>query len=713
MTAETGRESTPRPLAALAGLGRMARANLIGRVTSTPDGVRDANDAFLRLAGYTRQDLEEGRVHWRTLTPPEWTGLDNEGVAELRAYGSYGPHLKEYRRSDGTRVTVEVAGALLSDDPLTWVTFVRDATALPAAELLTGSGERLAALATDLARDITVSDVARTLIGHLRRSLGASGAAILDVLPGGQAMRPVLADGIPGQAAAQFGELPATLDAPATRAWRRRELIFCPDPHLFDEEFPHLAGTRAASGVSALASVPLITGDQVTGVLAAYWASPRQLHVTERAFITGVAGSAAQALARARLLEAEQAARRRLQALQVITAGLATAVTSDQIAGILADEGLSLVAGHGVVAVLDDARQVLRTRTTPGFPGDIGRAFADIPVRDADRTPVGWTLRTGQTLILTSLEEITARFPEVGYTHEATGTSSLLSIPVRAGGRTIGALAFGFTGEGPPGDDLVSIAETLADLAGQALERARLYEAEYEAAHQLQAALLPSLPPELPGAGIGTRYRPANQGHEVGGDWYDVFELPGGRIGCAAGDVVGHDLAAAAAMGRLQLLLRYTARSGAGPAAVLAALDQACPDLSGTPFATVAYAEYDPAGTTLTYACAGHPPPLLADGDTVAYLEGGRSAALGFGDAPTQATVTVKPGARLVLYTDGLIERRTEPIDVGFARLARAAGQNLDLDIAAWCDGLLSALTQGETLADDVALACIELRGLS
>ena len=190
MTAETGRESTPRPLAALAALGRMANANLIGRVTSTPDGVRDANDAFLRLAGYTRQDLEEGRVHWRTLTPPEWTDLDTEGVAELRTYGSYGPHLKEYRRPDGTRVTVEVAGALLSDEPLTWVTFVRDATALPAAELLTGSGERLAALATDLARDITVSDVARTLIGHLRRSLGASGAGDPGRAPGGPGHAP-------------------------------------------------------------------------------------------------------------------------------------------------------------------------------------------------------------------------------------------------------------------------------------------------------------------------------------------------------------------------------------------------------------------------------------------------------------------------------------------------------------------------------------------
>jgi PAS domain S-box-containing protein len=710
--ADTGRNMPPRPLAALAALGRMAGANLVGRVISAPDGVRDANDAFLRIAGYSRRELEEGRVHWRALSPPEWTGLDDDAVAELKAYGSYGPHLKEYVRRDGTRLTVEVAGAVLSDEPLTWVTFVRDTALLPAAELLTGSGERLAALATDLARDITVSEVARTLTGHVRRSLGASGAVILDVLPDGQAMRRVLTDGIAEPAATDYAEFATTLDAPATRAWRRRELIFYPGPEAFDEAFPHLAGVRAGGGVSALLATPLISGGQVTGVLTAYWAAPHVLHATERAFITSLAGSAAQALARAQLLDAERAARVRLQALQAVTAGLATAVTSDQIAAILADEGLSLVAGHGVVAILDDAGEVLRTRTTPGFPADIGRKFAEIPVRDADHTPVGWTVRTGQTLMLASLDEIAARFPRAAHTHEATGTSSVLNIPVRAGGRTIGALAFGFADEGAPGDDLVSVAETLAELAGQALERARLYEAEYAAARQLQQALLPRLPAELPGAGIGASYRPANQSQEVGGDWYDVFELPGGRIGCAAGDVVGHDLAAAAAMGRLQLLLRYAARGGAQPAAVLAALDQACPDLSGTDFATVVYAEYDPAGSTLTYACAGHPPPLLADGDAVTYLDGGRSAALGVGEPHGQATVTVQPGARLVLYTDGLIERRAEPIDAGFDRLAQAARRSRDRDIGAWCQSLLTALTQGEILADDVALACIELRGL-
>lgn len=275
----------------------------------------------------------------------------------------------------------------------------------------------------------------------------------------------------------------------------------------------------------------------------------------------------------------------------------------------------------------------------------------------------------------------------------------------------IGALAFGFGSEGTPGKAVFQMARTLTGLAGQALERAQLYEAEHAAAHQLQRALLPQIPAELPGASIGAFYRPAEEGHEVGGDWYDVFELPGGTIGCAVGDVVGHDLAAAVAMGRLQLLLRYSARGGAGPAGVLEALDAACPDLTGTGYATVAYAEYDPAGAHLTYACAGHPPPLLADGSTVRFLEDGRSGALGFRGPRAQARIALPQPARLVLYTDGLVERRGQLIDAGFERLARAVGELLAGDARGACDRLLTVMTGTEILADDIALVCIDLNG--
>ena len=276
---------------------------------------------------------------------------------------------------------------------------------------------------------------------------------------------------------------------------------------------------------------------------------------------------------------------------------------------------------------------------------------------------------------MASAEEIATRCPLVAASRALTGTSSLLAVPVRPAGRTIGALGFGFRATGPVSAEIVLVAETLAELAGQALDRARRYEDEHAVAHQLQQALLPKVPAELPGAGIGVCYRPADRGRDVGGDWYDAFELPTGRIGFAVGDVVGHDLKAAVAMGRLQQLLRYVAVGGSRPAKVLQALDEACPAVTGTDFATLGYAEYDPAEAVITYACAGHPPPLLVADGRATYLNEGRSAPLGFQDGPrSEARLIVLSEAMLVWYSDGLIEkaRRSRRSGPGPARRPRS-----------------------------------------
>jgi hypothetical protein len=433
-----------------------------------------------------------------------------------------------------------------------------------------------------------------------------------------------------------------------------------------------------------------------------------RLLAAERAAHAEAAAARDQAVAVSRQ---ETAARLRLQALQAVTAGLATAVTSDQIADVLVGRGLGLIADHGVVALFDPAGDLL-TRVTSEFPAAVARAFARVPLSRAPETPVGQAAISGRSVTMASAEEIAARWPLVATSQPLTGTSSGLAVPVRAGDRTIGALGFGFRAAGPVGADTVAVAETLAELAGQALERARLYEAEHAAAHQLQQALLPWIPPELPGAGIGVRYRPAERSHDVGGDWYDAFELPGGRIGFAVGDVVGHDLAAAIAMGRLQQLLRYVATGGARPAEVLQALDDACPAITGTNFATLGYAEYRPADHSVAYACAGHPPPLLVAGGHAAYLNDGRSAPLGFGDgARPEARLTAPPGSMLILYSDGLIERRRENIDRGLDRLAALAASLTGTDAQRWSDSLLTGMTEGQIISDDVVVACFHLRG--
>jgi GAF domain-containing protein len=488
-----------------------------------------------------------------------------------------------------------------------------------------------------------------------------------------------------------------------------------------DRMGPLAAGQRILipAGIHGTSSLEIravrVAAGRVMVVLLDVSAERRLAAESDRLFEAEKAAHAEAAAARDRaeaVSRQETAARLKLQALQAVTAGLARAMTSDQVAGVLAYRGMSLVADHGSVALLDPAGAYLLTRMTSDFPVAIARDYARIPVARAAGTPLGQTALSGQGIMLTSVEEIAARYPLVAASLALTGTSSVLAVPVRIAGCSIGALGFGFLAPGPVNADIVLVAETMAELTGQALERARLYEDEHAAAHKLQQALLPEVPAELPGAGIGVRYRPAERGHDVGGDWYDAFQLPHGRIGFAVGDVVGHDLDAAVAMGRLQQLLRYVAAGGAGPAELLQALDAACPAVTGTDFATLGYAEYDPAGAVMTYACAGHPPPLLVADGHATYLNGGRSAPLGFKDGPRpEATLTVHPGAMLVWYSDGLIERRGEVIDRGLDRLAALAAGLTGTDAQRWCDSLLTGMTADQVISDDVVVACLHLRG--
>jgi integral membrane sensor domain MASE1 len=252
-------------------------------------------------------------------------------------------------------------------------------------------------------------------------------------------------------------------------------------------------------------------------------------------------------------------------------------------------------------------------------------------------------------------------------------------------------------------------------LAVTILERegaARRYEREHEAALQLQRAMLPELPRLMPGVTVGALYRPADTANAVGGDWYDVFSLTGGRIGIAVGDVVGHELRAAVAMGRLHTVLRLAATaSGRGPAAVLAALDGACEAIPDALCTTVGYAEYQPRTGELRYACAGHPPPMLvtAEGEPQ-YLPNGRSTPLGVTDLPREdAVVHVPPASTLVWYSDGLVERRGEDIDVGLARLASAARAQPLQQPDQWCESILHALTDHGPIEDDIVLICVRL----
>jgi PAS domain S-box-containing protein len=242
----------------------------------------------------------------------------------------------------------------------------------------------------------------------------------------------------------------------------------------------------------------------------------------------------------------------------------------------------------------------------------------------------------------------------------------------------------------------------------RAEEALRAREAEErEIAVGLQRALLPGTLVVPDGVSIAARYDAASKALEVGGDWYDVFPLADGRVGLTVGDVVGHGLAAAAAMGQLRTALSALARYTDSPGELLTRLDAFIATTNTTDFATVGYGVLDPATGVFEYASAGHPPLLLVSprGET-RWLNDAQSPPLCGDDERQrpQAKVILEPNSLLLLYSDGLIERRGELLTDRLDRLATAAGSLVGRPAADVCDQLVAALGVDTSRADDVAV---------
>jgi anti-anti-sigma factor len=254
------------------------------------------------------------------------------------------------------------------------------------------------------------------------------------------------------------------------------------------------------------------------------------------------------------------------------------------------------------------------------------------------------------------------------------------------------------------------IALTSFVLAAIMTERVGALKREHRNAETLQRSLLPDRLPIIPGVEFASRYLPGGAGLEVGGDWYDVFTLPHGRLGLTIGDVVGKGLAAAATMGQLRTALRAYAIETDSPAAVLQRLSRLVAEFDAAQMATLIYAVLDPDDRTLSFASAGHPPPLLIGPDGPAtYLMEGRSPPLGVTSATqAEATITIRPGSTLVLYTDGLIERRRGSISESMEALRTATeGHRENLD--SLCDERVLQPPRPESSDDDVALLMVRL----
>ena len=292
------------------------------------------------------------------------------------------------------------------------------------------------------------------------------------------------------------------------------------------------------------------------------------------------------------------------------------------------------------------------------------------------------------------------------------GSTSRVLVPLVARRKVVGTMLLVHGSSGRTFDDSdLDLAADLGLRAGLAIDNARMYTREQVTAVELQRSLLPSLP-RIDGLEIAADYLPAGQGSQVGGDWWDVFVLPDGAIGLAVGDVMGHDIAAAAAMGQLRSVLRACAWSGDGPAAVLTRMDQLVQSFDLAQLATCFFARLEPAGEAepgdparLSWSSAGHLPPVVLDPAGSAQLLGTTTdvpIGVPFGGVREQHVVGLPTGSTLLLYTDGLVETRGSDIDSDVERLRTAVGRHAPAaGPQALVDALLAGLGQ---LPDDVAL---------
>jgi PAS domain S-box-containing protein len=302
---------------------------------------------------------------------------------------------------------------------------------------------------------------------------------------------------------------------------------------------------------------------------------------------------------------------------------------------------------------------------------------------------------------------------------QVLGPETTVVLPMRGRGRTLGLLTLYYRPGTVVADEDLSTGQDVADRAGLALDNARLYTAQQQLAEGLQRSLLTE-PPQPDHGEIAVRYQPAAEAARVGGDWYDAFFQPGGSTMLVIGDVVGHDTAAAAAMGQLRGLLRGIATySDAGPAEVLRGLDASMTTLQTRTLATAAVARFEQTPdelergvTRMRWANAGHLPPLVVNPDgTVAELAAWKGDLLLGVDAAVErreSVVTLDRGSTVLLYTDGLIERRDADIDAGMVRLRDALVELAGLPLQDLLDEILDRLVEGHP-EDDVALVAVRL----
>ena len=456
----------------------------------------------------------------------------------------------------------------------------------------------------------------------------------------------------------------------------RREFVERVDPRIFD--FPGGDVLRDA-GVGSIVTVALVGAIGTLGAMQLI-RSPDGAAFTpdDLDFVDELAGHVGSALNTAMLFERQARSRAALDTLEQVSGRFATLSTAQGVmraALVHASQGVGAVAGTLFLADDDE----LVAQESVGTP-DAHDAAVEL---DAARAAV----RDGMT---------TSPLPDLG---------TVVGVPMQIMNRTTGAIVLIVPNDRLLVDEELSMLVTLGSRCAGALERASLYERDRTVALTLQQRLLSVLPKTPSWLEVAARYVPATA-LDIGGDWFQILDAGNGRIAAIVGDAVGHGVTSAAAMGQLRASIATAVANDPTPGRTLAAVDLFARLGADTLCASVASILLDPAGHG-QYACAGLPPPIGArPGQRVELLTGGRRPLLGIGDADAvypQGHFELISGDLVVMYTDGLVERRGESIDSGLERLRRSVEAGSHLPPEELCDRVLAEMAADEP-DDDIAL---------
>ncbi len=441
-------------------------------------------------------------------------------------------------------------------------------------------------------------------------------------------------------------------------------------------------------------------------------ASVSRVQVEGRALVAGFIRDISERRRREEEREAllrEQAARAEAERVTGLVSGMQRLVDAALFNRTLDEILEDLIATVPGVLAADSAAILLSDQETPRPPAGNG----GVPLLDGAGAP-------GEDFaerVARAREAMLTQHPapaEIPTALRARRVDSMIGVPLLAEGEVAGVLVVGAAEPRRFAPEDLALLRLAADRVALAISHARVYQREHRIAETLQRSLLPDSLDQPPGLEVAARYLPAASEAEVGGDWYDLISTPAGAVAIVMGDVAGKGLLAASMVGRLRSALRAYVLEGHEPARVVEQLNRlAWAEPGETQMTTLVYAVVDPSARRMDWVNAGHPAPLLLeDGRPPRFLEDGVSVPLGVLPFPSyeQLSVPLEPGAGVVLYTDGLVERPGKHFDDGLALLAAAVGDAPGPSAESLCDHLLEQLVPRAGALDDVAL--LTLRNL-